>query len=259
VLTGALQIRDRFLARFCEAARARLRRSQELLAAGAFAHAAEIRLELYSLAGEAAFLGCTEVYALARQGEAAARRIADDPAAAVGCTRAVRALGRALDALEADAAPGTRTATAAAAPAIAPPRRDARGRVLVVDDSKLSADLLAALLVDEGFAVETANDGPGLERALSTFHFDLALSDVNMPDLDCALVCRRVREVVPRARVVLVSGLGEDVLARECQRVSADGYVPRERGLSAVLERVITELAARLGFAGAAEVVGRRI
>jgi len=259
VLTGAVQLRARFLARFCEAARARLRRSQELLAAGASAHAAEIRLELYTLAGEAAFLGCTEVYSLARQGETAARRIADDPTVVVGCTRAVRALGRALDTLEADGlAPGARAAPAAAAVS-APPRKDARGRILVVDDSKLSSDLLAALLVDEGFAVETANDGPGLERALSTFRLDLALSDVNMPDLDCALVCRRVREVAPRARVVLVSGLGEDVLARECQRVRADGYVPRERGLSAVLERVLTETAARLGVAGAAEAAGRRV
>ena len=124
-----------------------------------------------------------------------------------------------------------------------------------MDDSRLSAELLASILTEEGFAVEIASDGPGLERALATFRFDLVLSDVHMPDLDCAFVCRRAREVAPRARVVLISGLAEDALARECRRVSADGYVPRERGLSAVVERVIAELAARFGLAEAAEVV----
>ena len=259
----AVQLRGRFFGRFCETARARLRHCQDLLVAGASAHSAAIRLELYSLAGEAAFLGCTEVFALARQGETAAGRIAEDPAAVIGCTRAVRALGRALDALEAGRPPGERpglaasaaSAALAAVPVATPPRRDVRGRILLVDDSRLSAELLASILTEEGFAVEIASDGPGLERALATFRFDLVLSDVHMPDLDCALVCRRSREVAPRARVVLISGLAEDALARECRRVSADGYVPRERGLSAVVERVIAELAARFGLAEAAEVV----
>lgn len=248
----AVELTGRFLGRFCDTARARLGRSRELLAAGASTHAGAIRLELYSLAGEAAFLGCSEVLALARQGEAAAQRISEDPAAVVGCTRAIRALGRALDALEAGRSPAEGPRPAAASAAAAPRGPAVRGRVLLVDDSKLSADLLAAILTEAGFAVESASGATGLELALSTFQIDLAISDVNMPGLDCARVCRRVREVAPRARVVLISGLSEESLARECERARADGYVARERGLTAVLERVVAELA------GIAEAPGRR-
>jgi CheY-like chemotaxis protein len=239
-----VQLQGQFLARFCETARARLARSLALLAAGASTNAGAIRIELYSLAGEAAFLGCTDVLALARQGEAAARRIPEDRTAALACTRAVRSLGRALDALEALPAERPRGEAAAPRGAAAPrPAAAFRGRILLVDDSKLSTDLLTSMLVEDGYAVESASTAPGLERALARFPLDLALSDVNMPDLDCAVVCRRVREVAPHARVVLISGLAEEALARERERVGADGHVTRERGLAAVVERVHTELA----------------
>jgi CheY-like chemotaxis protein len=248
VLSKIAQVNGQFFARFCETARARLRRSQELLAAGASANASAIRIELYSLAGEAAFLGCTEVLTLARQGEGAARRIAADPASAVACARAIRALGRAIDEVE------------ARPPQLEPPQPEprpeepqrpaagtegasARGHILVVDDSRLNAELLAVVLAEEGFAVAIAGTAAELERSLATRRIDVALSDVNMPELDVAVVCRRVREAAPRARVLLISGLAEDVLARECSRVRADGYITRERGLGEVIERAIDEIA----------------
>jgi CheY-like chemotaxis protein len=231
----------RFFTRFRETAQTRLERALELLGAGASAQASAIQIELYSLAGEAAFLGCREVHALARQGETFARQIPSDPKAVVACMRALRALGRALETLE---PPRDREATDPA-PAPAPARPEIRGRILLADDSKLSADLLTTMFSEEGLVVEAVSNHVGLERALATLRIDLALSDVNMPELDCATVCRRVREVAPRAPVVLISGLDEEALARECQRVSADGYVPRERGLTAVVERVIAELAKR--------------
>jgi CheY-like chemotaxis protein len=249
------QVNGQFFARFCENARARLRRSQELLAAGASANAAAIRGELYTLAGEAAFLGCTEVFMLARQGEGAALRITEDPAAAVACARAVRVLGRAIDAVEAQPPP-LEEAQPPPRPEEQPPRLEeapppaeaaaeaaARGHVLLVDDSRLNAELLAVVLAEEGFAVEIAGTEAELERILATCRVDLALSDVNMPGLDVAIVCRCVREVAPLARILLISGLAEEALARACVRVCADGYVTRERGLGDVIERVISELA----------------
>ena len=242
-MSSPVELRGRFLTRFCDTAKARLGRCLDLMAAGASTHAAAIQLELYSLAGESAFLECSDILDLARQGETAARQIPEDPAAVVGCTRALRALSRALDALEPPRPRGSSTGF----PIASPSEEVVRGRVLVVDDSKLSADLMAAMLSEEGFAVETAGDAQGLDRALASFRLDLALSDVHMPGLDCSLVCRRVREAAPHARILLISGLEEAALARECQRVSADGYVPRARGPAAVLERIIAELAGRAG------------
>jgi CheY-like chemotaxis protein len=210
----------------------------DLLAAGASAHAAAIHLELSSLADESASLGHPTILALARQAEAAARQIPHDPAAVVCCMRTVRALIHTLGALEA----GRAATEPSEPPADASAQEDVRGRVLLVDDSKVSAYLLSTMLSEEGFAVEIAGNEPELERALAAFRPDLALSDVNMPGFDCAVVCRRVKEVAPRARVVLFSGLAERALASACERAHADGYVSRDRGPAAVVERVIAEL-----------------
>jgi CheY-like chemotaxis protein len=240
-VSTAVALRVRFLDRFCHTARARIGRSLELLATGASTHAAAIHIELYSLAGESAFLGCSEIFSLARQGEAAARQISDDPAAIVACMRAVRSLSRALEALDVQR-PGRKLHDVPLAGPSDLQRPGGRGRVLLVDDSKLSADLLTIMITEAGFAVETASNAAGLERALAGFRPQLVLSDVTMPGLDCAYVCRRAKEVLPAARVVLISGLEEIALLHECRRVNADGYVSRERGLAAALERVLSEL-----------------
>jgi CheY-like chemotaxis protein len=231
------ELRVRFLVRFSDLAKARLGRSMELLAESASTHAREIQGELQELVGEAALLELYEVLDLARRAADEARRIPDDPRAVVACTRAVRSLSRAVE--------GIARGSEAPASAAAPRGPAVRGRVLVVDDSKLSADLLSAMLGDAGFAVESVRDEAGLEHALAAGRPDVVLCDVHMPRLDCAVVVRRVRETAPGARVLLISGLAEAVIERHCWRVSADGYIAREHGPAMILERVAAALTER--------------
>ncbi|HWU86933.1 MAG TPA: response regulator, partial [Kofleriaceae bacterium] len=210
--SSRIEPRD-LIARFVEIAGGGLRRILELLAESASSHAPNVADELRALAGEAAFLELAEVVELAGRAEAAARRIPDEPTAVGACTRAVRALARALAALGGSGRSGVRRAPT--------PAPLVRGHVLLVDDSKLTSDLVAAVLGDAGFAVELARDAAGLERALAAVRPDIVLSDVHMPDLDCARVLQRVREVAPEVRLLLISADGEPALARECRRVGA--------------------------------------
>lgn len=235
----APELRARFVARFAELARARLARTMELLAKSASTHAREIQGELQELVGEAALLELYEVLDLARRAADEARRIGADPRAAVACTRVVRSLSRAVDGIE--------RRGEGPLPAVEVRGTAVRGRVLVVDDSKLSAELLSAMLGEAGFAVESVRDEAGLADALAAGGpgIDVVLCDVHMPGLDCAVVVRRVREAAPGARVLLISGLAEAVIERHCWRVSADGYVAREHGPAMIVERVAAVLAKR--------------
>lgn len=71
-----------------------------------------------------------------------------------------------------------------------------RPRVLVVDDERLLADLLAEALEDAGYDVQCAYDGlQALETLMADPRFDAVLSDVRMPRLqgtDLAIAARRV-------------------------------------------------------------------
>lgn len=57
-------------------------------------------------------------------------------------------------------------------------------RILVVDDSRETADLLCVLLSREGYEVQAAYSGKESLRALESTAFDLILLDLMMPGID---------------------------------------------------------------------------
>jgi two-component system sensor histidine kinase and response regulator WspE len=61
---------------------------------------------------------------------------------------------------------------------------ETRKRVLVVDDSLTVRELERKLLEQIGYEVETAVDGMDGWNAVRTGHFDLVVTDIDMPRLD---------------------------------------------------------------------------
>jgi two-component system response regulator MprA len=68
-----------------------------------------------------------------------------------------------------------------------------KARVLVVDDEPAIQETVAALLVDEGYAVRCASDGVEALAAVERDEFDLVITDVVMPRLDGLGLVRELR------------------------------------------------------------------
>ena len=85
-------------------------------------------------------------------------------------------------------------------------------RVLVVDDHRDAADLLAEVLAAHGCVVSVAYDGPAaLERALIE-RPDVALLDIGLPGMDGYELARRIRRA-PQLRdclLVALTGYGQE-------------------------------------------------
>jgi len=80
----------------------------------------------------------------------------------------------------------------------------AKQRILVVDDDPDVNRLLQFALTNEGFSVSTATGGlAGIEVALSD-RPDLAIVDVNMPEIDGFEVCRRLRAIPMLAQMPII-------------------------------------------------------
>ena len=84
-----------------------------------------------------------------------------------------------------------------------------RGRVLVVDDSNVTARLLSGLLMHDGHIVRTAGNGDEALALVAREQPDLVLMDVMMPGKDGFEACRALKEdastrLIP---VVLVTAL----------------------------------------------------
>ena len=81
-------------------------------------------------------------------------------------------------------------------------------RVLIVDDHPVVSSLMADMLVDAGYLVETVSDARMALRRLESEPFDVILSDVRMPEMDGPAffgeLVRRRPELA--GRVILITG-----------------------------------------------------
>jgi CheY-like chemotaxis protein/anti-sigma regulatory factor (Ser/Thr protein kinase) len=88
-----------------------------------------------------------------------------------------------------------------------------RRRILVVDDNQDAAQILAELLVQLGFEVHVAHDGPSALAAASSFRPHICLLDIGLPVMDGYELAERLRRMpgLPaELRMIAITGYGQD-------------------------------------------------
>ena len=111
-------------------------------------------------------------------------------------------------------------------------RRAGTARVVVVDDTEDIRDLVRLSLEARGpfQVVGEAGDGLAGIAAVETLQPDLVLLDLQMPVMTGLDALPRIKEVCPRACVVVMSGLASEVMAQHAMEAGADGYA--QKGMS---------------------------
>jgi CheY-like chemotaxis protein len=103
------------------------------------------------------------------------------------------------------------------------------GAMLVVDDELLNRILLATSLEEEGYAVETADDGQLALELLRERRFDVVLLDLLMPEMDGYQVLEQMK-ATPTLRhipVIVISALDELESVVRCIEMGATDYLPK--------------------------------
>lgn len=117
-------------------------------------------------------------------------------------------------------------------------RAHRRGAVLLLDDSPLVLAVTRFALEGAGFEVAAAEDLATFERLRASFSPDLILIDVQMPEAfgdDVASTLRGWHGV--QVPILLVSSLEEAELARRARAADASGYVRKDAGMTALVDR----------------------
>ena len=129
--------------------------------------------------------------------------------------------------------------------------------VVVVEDEAAIADAVAARLRAEGFAVETAGDGPSGVALCARVKPDLVVLDVMLPGFDGLEACRRIQAERPVPVLMLTARDGEtDVLIG--LGVGADDYVTKPfsaRELVARVKALLRRVERAAGVQGDAPIV----
>jgi CheY-like chemotaxis protein len=112
-------------------------------------------------------------------------------------------------------------------------------RILVVDDQPEIADLVQAVLEDDGHAADAVYSGQAALERLTQTGYDLIVCDVRMPDVDGKAVFRAVAQLGPGRPVVLfMTGYGDSQPDSEFLRATTAVVLAKPLGIDALLERV---------------------
>ena len=110
--------------------------------------------------------------------------------------------------------------------------------ILVVDDEEAIVSSLSSILQDEGYEVSVAKTGGEALKTYMADPPDLMLLDIWMPDMDGLETLRRIREVVPTAQVMVMSGHGSIETAVKAIKLGAYDYIEKPLSLENVTLRV---------------------
>ena len=83
-------------------------------------------------------------------------------------------------------------------------------KVLVVDDEKGIRFLLEEALLHRGFEVSLARDGQESLEKLEENHFDLVITDINMPRVDGVSMLKRMRKTGREEKIIIMTGNPSD-------------------------------------------------
>jgi DNA-binding response OmpR family regulator len=126
-------------------------------------------------------------------------------------------------------------------------------KVLLIEDDREIAEVVALTLRDQGLQTELAADGrSGLQKALAD-EYSLIILDLRLPRLDGLAVCRRIREGNSITPILMLTARSEEsdrVLGLE---LGADDYLGKPFGIRELAARV----KALLRRARAARTAGR--
>jgi DNA-binding NtrC family response regulator len=111
-------------------------------------------------------------------------------------------------------------------------------RVLVIDDDAVTRDLLTEVLQGEGHDVVACDGGKAaLERA-AVEPFDLAVTDVRMPEMDGIAVTRALKARDPAMQVIVMTAFGSVETAVDAIRHGAFDYVSKPMNLTEIKSAV---------------------
>ena len=116
--------------------------------------------------------------------------------------------------------------------------------ILIVDDDIGVRNVLSSVLYDAGYLIKGVENGKKAIKACEESPFDVALIDVELPDMKGTELLIRLKKLRPRMIMIIVTGHPSVENAVKAVNEKADGYVLKPVDVTELLkmiERLLTE------------------
>ena len=133
-------------------------------------------------------------------------------------------------------------------------------QILVVDDERALAEVMAHALQQDGYQVSVAFDGYEAGLKMATLQPDLLVLDLIMPGLDGFSICQRVKAHAngKRTKIIAMTGFTQEGNLRKARECGADLYLEKPFHLTTLQEMVIKLLGEARNLPSAALGLERR-
>ena len=99
--------------------------------------------------------------------------------------------------------------------------------ILVVDDAKSMQDIIALTIKSSGYEYELASNGKKALELAQSNHFDLILTDINMPEMNGFILTQELRKLKSYAHtpILVLSTEFSPEMKQKGREVGATGWI----------------------------------
>ena len=112
-------------------------------------------------------------------------------------------------------------------------------KVLIVDDAAFMRMMIKNILTKNGFeVVGEASNGVEAVELYKKLKPDLVTMDITMPEMDGIEALKKIKEIDPNAKVIMVSAMGQQQLVIEAIQAGAKDFIVKPFQPDRLLEAV---------------------
>ena len=115
-------------------------------------------------------------------------------------------------------------------------------RLLIVEDHRLLADSLALVIAGDPeleLVADPVDTAEGAVAAATEHRPDVMLMDVQLRGAETGIdATRRIKEMLPETKVVIISGLGNETLLVEATEAGASGFISKTEAVEEAIAAV---------------------
>jgi DNA-binding NtrC family response regulator len=113
-----------------------------------------------------------------------------------------------------------------------------QARILVIDDDATVRKSLEAVLKEDGYEVDVAENGKEAISKSKSRLYNLALVDLRLPDMDGIELLTAMRDTTPKMVKIIITGYPSLENAIEAVNRGADGYMVKPYTMEKLLDTI---------------------